>query len=104
MITNYAPATEVDRSVVITRQAPPSRELKVALTMDGELFLGGDRTDLASLRKTARAAVAADAGVRVILAADRRAPYGRVAELMSALKAEGVSRFAFAIEAGTSPP
>ena len=75
------------------------RFLAVAITPEGELFLGDERLapDAFSLRVADAARQTPD--LEVQLRADRRTPYGQVAELIGRVQKAGLNRIAFVTEA-----
>jgi hypothetical protein len=99
-----SPPREQRRVVVIRRHIdlPRNDELHVLLTADGVLYCDQRRTDLGGLRSAARAAVAVNNEVRVVLGADKRVAHGKVVELIDALKQVGIRKFALEVE--VSPP
>jgi len=72
--------------------------LSVVVTSRGETFLGGVLVGEEALVARARAAVAEDAGTRVILSADRAALHGDVVRVIDLVKGAGVSKFAIHVE------
>ena len=84
--------------------------LAVAITPDGALFLGDEK--LAPETFSARIADAArqTPEIEVQLRADKRTPYGQVAELIGRVQKAGLNRIAFiteaplAAEADAAPP
>ena len=73
----------------------------IALAVDaaGQLYLGDEPVDAATVTARARAAAARDPATEVQLRADRAVPYGRVAELIGLVQAAGLSRIGFITEA-----
>ena len=76
--------------------------LAVAITPDGALFLGDEK--LAPDAFSARVADAArqTPDIEVQLRADKRTPYGQVAELIGRVQKAGLNRIAFVTEAATA--
>jgi biopolymer transport protein ExbD/biopolymer transport protein TolR len=67
----------------------------VALTADGQLYLGQDALDDAAFDTRIAAAARSQPGLEVQLRADQAVPYGRVAGLIGRLQAAGLNRIAF---------
>jgi biopolymer transport protein ExbD/biopolymer transport protein TolR len=77
--------------------------LAVAITPEGDLFLGDEKLvpDAFSARVAAAAQRTPD--IEVQLRADKRTPYGQVAELIGRVQKAGLSRIAFVTEAASAP-
>jgi len=73
--------------------------IAVALSADGQLFLGELKATDADITAAARAAAKRYPATEVQLRADRAVPYGRVAELIGLLQAAGLTRIGFVTEA-----
>ncbi|MFO1285106.1 MAG: biopolymer transporter ExbD [Rubrivivax sp.] len=73
--------------------------IAVALDAEGRLFIDEKPADAAALAERARQAARRNPLTEVQLRADRRVPYGRVAELIGALHAAGLTRIGFVTEA-----
>ena len=82
------------------------RFLAIALTPEGAMYLGDERiaADALDLRLQEAARQAADTEIQ--LRADRRVPYGQVAELIGRVQKAGLNRIAFVTDAqeGASAP
>ena len=76
--------------------------LAVAITPEGDIFLGDEK--LAPEAFSARAAAAAQQtpDIEVQLRADKRTPYGQVAELIGRVQKAGLNRIAFVTEAAST--
>jgi biopolymer transport protein ExbD/biopolymer transport protein TolR len=76
--------------------------LAVAITPEGEIFLGDEK--LAPEVFSARVAAAAQQtpDIEVQLRADKRTPYGQVAELIGRVQKAGLNRIAFVTEAASA--
>ncbi|MDD9935386.1 MAG: biopolymer transporter ExbD [Myxococcales bacterium] len=72
--------------------------LNLVLTVEGELFLDGRRTDHAALAAHVARAAAGDAELQAVISADTRIDYGRVVTLIDTVKQNGVKTFALNIE------
>ncbi len=72
----------------------------IALAIDagGQLYVGDEPAGRDQVVKAVRAAAAHDPATEVQLRADRRVPYGRVAELIGDVQAAGLSRIGFVTE------
>ena len=71
----------------------------MAIDEQGQLFVGDEAVNAEQLLQRARAAAQRDPGTEVHLRADRRVPYGRVAELIGLVQDAGLSRVGFVTEA-----
>jgi len=74
----------------------------IALAIDGEgrLYLGEQPATREQVAERARQAAQRDPATEVQLRADRRVPYGRVAELIGDVQRAGLSRIGFVTEPG----
>jgi biopolymer transport protein ExbD len=77
--------------------APSEAQTLLALGLDaeGRLFIDDQPVSPQALDERLRAAAAADPATEVLLRADQRVPYGRVAALIGALQAAGLTRIGF---------
>lgn len=84
----------------VTGEPQMHRSLAVTVAADGRVFLDDEEVPLNLIGRRAAVELArrTDAPV-VVLRADRRAEYGRVAAVLDELRAAGVSRVAVATEA-----
>jgi biopolymer transport protein TolR len=80
--------------------AEPARVLALALDEDGRLFVDEQPVEPDALRARLAEAAERDPDTEVQLRADRRVPYGRVAELIGWVQAAGLGRIGFITEAG----
>lgn len=90
------------------RAASAPAEAPVAAVMlvvepDGTTSLDGDRLDDAALTLRLAGVAAREPAAEVHLRADRRVPYGRVAELISRVREAGLTRIGFAVEPPPGP-
>ncbi|MBI5718181.1 MAG: biopolymer transporter ExbD [Burkholderiales bacterium] len=76
--------------------------IAIALDAEGRLFLDDKPADQAAVLERARQAVRRNPATEVQLRADRRVPYGRVAELIGWLHAAGLTRVGFVTEAAAN--
>jgi biopolymer transport protein ExbD len=75
-----------------------STTLAVVLTPGGALTLNGDAVTVDQLRQRVPPVVAANPDVQAIVDGDRSVEYGRVMEVIDALRTAGVKNFAAAVE------
>jgi hypothetical protein len=80
-----------------------SRTVPIELTLDGKVAVGQDRTQtlaefVGRLRKLAQ-----EGPVRVMVTADKRLPYGRVAEVIALVREVGVKTVVLGGEPGAAP-
>ncbi len=72
--------------------------IAVALDAQGQLYVGDERLDEAAVRARVALAAQRDPQTEVQLRADRRVPYGRVAELIGLVQQAGLNRIGFVAE------
>jgi biopolymer transport protein ExbD/biopolymer transport protein TolR len=73
--------------------------IAVAITPEGELFLGEEKLDASAFDERISAAARESPDIEVQLRADKRTPYGQVAELIGRVQKAGLNRIAFVTEA-----
>lgn len=78
--------------------------LAVAIAADGSLHLGEDALDAPAFQRRIAELGRANPQLEVQLRADRRVPYGQVAELIGWVQAAGLSRIAFVAQPAASAP
>jgi len=85
--------------------APSDAPNFVALAIDasGALFLDDAPAGRDAIVERVRAAARRDPGAEVQLRADRKVPYGRVAEVIGWVQEAGLTRIGFITEAPTGP-
>ena len=102
MITAPLMTSSLKLDLPKTEGAQPSDSPKfIALAIDaaGQLFVGDETVSAEQLLQRAREAAQRDPATEVHLRADRRVPYGRVAELIGLVQQAGLSRVGFVTEA-----
>jgi biopolymer transport protein ExbD len=72
--------------------------LLIEVTREGTYRLNGDAATLDRIREATRQEVAADPATQAIIAGDRRVDYGRVVDVVDAIKLAGIRSFALNIE------
>ena len=77
--------------------------LAVAIDPEGALFLGEEKLAPEVFDQRVADASRQSPDLEVQLRADRRTPYGRVAELIGRLQKAGLNRIAFVTEAASAP-
>jgi biopolymer transport protein ExbD len=82
----------------------PAHVLALALDDEGRLFVDAQAVEPDALRARLAEAAALDPDTEVQLRADRRVPYGRVAELIGWVQAAGLARIGFITEVDAAPP
>ena len=94
---------ELPRSDAASPSETP-KFLAVAIDPDGALFLGEEKLapDVFSARLADSARINPD--IEVQLRADKRTPYGQVAELIGRVQKAGLNRIAFVTEAPAEAP
>ncbi len=81
------------------RPAGASAVLALAIDADGRTFLADEPVPPEQLAQRVREAAQRNPQTEVHLRADRRVPYGQVAELMGVVQAAGLTRIGFVTEA-----
>jgi hypothetical protein len=94
------PARGTELSVDTTDPWADSRTVPIELTLDGKVAVGQERTQtlaefVGRLRKLAQ-----EGPVRVVVTADKRLPYGRVAEVIALVREVGVKAVVLGGEPG----
>ncbi|MBP6903330.1 MAG: biopolymer transporter ExbD [Burkholderiaceae bacterium] len=74
------------------------RYVAVAVNAEGQLFWGDEAVSADELKARVRQAAQRDASTEVQLRADRRVPYGRIAELIGLVQDGGLLRIGFVTE------
>jgi len=98
MITAPLMTSSLKLDLPKTDAAQPSDSPKfivVALSPQGELFIGDDKLDADAFAQRLAATAKANPETEVQLRADQAVPYGRVAELIGVLQKAGLNRIAF---------
>ena len=72
----------------------------VAVDLAGQMFWGDQPVTVADLTVKVRETAQRNAATEVQLRADKRVPYGRIAELIGLVQAAGLSRIGFVTESG----
>ena len=83
------------------------RFLAIALSAEGTLYLGDERIGADALDLRLQEAARQGADTEIQLRADRRVPYGQVAELIGRMQKAGLNRIAFVTDAegsASAPP
>jgi biopolymer transport protein ExbD/biopolymer transport protein TolR len=83
------------------------RFLAIALSPEGTLYLGDERISTEALDLRLQEAARQGADTEIQLRADRRVPYGQVAELIGRVQKAGLNRIAFVTESegsASAPP
>jgi biopolymer transport protein ExbD/biopolymer transport protein TolR len=102
MITAPLMTSSLKLDLPKTEGARPSdapQFIAVAINQQGQLFLGDEAVSAEALLQRAREAARRDPLTEVLLRADSRVPYGRVAELIGLVQDAGLSRIGFVTEA-----
>ena len=77
-----------------------STTFAVSVKKDGTLYLGDKKTDLRHLTQAAETKKKNNPRFAVVIRAEKDADYGKVINLLDALKAAGVTRFGLATDKG----
>ena len=83
---------------VQTQEAAPQPAITVSLAKTGELRLMKQPATLESIKAQMSKETQLDANVKVILKADKDAPYAMVAQVLDALKQSGVQKVALGMD------
>jgi biopolymer transport protein ExbD len=89
---------KVELPKTVTNEKAPSPAITVAIGKDGQLRLMKKEVTLEELKNEMNREVRLDPGVKVLLRAQKDLPYYKVAEVLDAIKAGGVSKVALAVE------
>ena len=84
----------VTRSAVAIPEADKENALVVAVTRNGEVFLGTERTSVAVLPEKIKSAVSNRSAKVLYIKADARAPYSTVVSILDSLDGVGLRKFA----------
>lgn len=85
----------VTRNAIAVPNADTQDALVVALTADGTIYLGVDRLPTSALSDRVRSILSTRKEKTLYVKADARAPYGRVIEVIDAVRKSGVEGFTF---------
>ena len=85
-------------AAVIMEDANKEDAIKVAVTRDGKIFLGGDQIVVDSMGPAISAKLEKNPIKEVYLRADNRAQYGKVMDAIDGIRAAGVSQLALLTE------
>src|SRR3954467_524778 len=77
--------------------------VSVAIDPAGQLYVGEDKVDAATLAARIGEAARRNPLTEVQLRADKQVPYGRVAELIGTVQKAGLSRIGFVTEPAAAP-
>lgn len=79
----------------------PEERLIVTIEPDNSMYLGKDATNIVALRGLLREAKQRNPAISVYLRSDRSIPYGRVVQVMDAIKGAGIERLGMVTDPGT---
>jgi len=79
-------------------EASGAAALKITMGAEGQLFLMKEKLDGQGLRIALERAVRGNPGVRIMIAADRAIPYGKVVAIIDLAKKAGVTRIGLSTE------
>jgi biopolymer transport protein ExbD len=74
------------------------RTAPITVMADGSLRFGEEAVSVAAMEERVRAEMSKDAEARFVLRADRAVAYGRVVEVLNALRGLGVQRLTVAVD------
>jgi biopolymer transport protein TolR len=83
---------------VAMRSADRDDAIDVAITRDGQVWLGRDHVLLESLPQTIRERVSQGAERKVYIRADARARYGTVTRVLEGVRSAGIENIAFLVD------
>lgn len=72
--------------------------VRIAITRDGQFYLGGDRTDKTHIVNDLKARLSQGAEAKIYIEADARARYKSVSEVLDAARSAGIYQVAFLVE------
>ncbi len=84
-------------------QDAPANSVALVLDLDGELFLNGQSTTRQQARETLKEIVTSDPATSVVLAADGRLAYEKVAEAIDLVKGVGAQEFSLHVSNAGTP-
>ncbi len=79
-------------------------EVILRMTVDGAMFVGGQKVEEDALEQALRAGLAAENVTRVVLEADERVPHGQVVKGMDAARKAGATALIIATRPDVAPP
>ena len=91
------PAIKIELPKAASGDSVQSSTLSVSMARGGEIFLNGQKVDEKVLAEAVRTAVAKNAKVQAVVAADKTVPHGEVVRLIDLVKRLGVAKFAISI-------
>lgn len=91
-------AIEVQLPEAATGQDVTTTTLALVVSQDGSLFLNGEAVTLEQVRERVPGIVKESPEVQAVVDGDRSVPYGRVMEVIDALRSLGVKNFAASVE------
>jgi biopolymer transport protein ExbD len=97
-------AIEVDLPQAASGTSVVPTTLAIEVRSNGEVLLNGTVTELSQIEVATRTLVAADPELQAIIAGDRTVDYGRVIDVVDAIKLGGIRSFALNIERETETP
>lgn len=97
--------TGIDISLPEAATASPTEQTQIAIfiTKDGDVYLGGEKVTVEKLLDRLTEEVPRSSKIVVILSGDRDVPYGRVVDVLDAVRLSGLEYIALAAEL-KSPP
>jgi biopolymer transport protein ExbD len=94
------PAIKIELPKAATGESVERSTLAVSLSKGGQMYLNGQKVDEKELAEAVRTAVAKNAKVQAVVAADRSVPHGDVVRIIDLIKRLGVAKFAISIDRG----
>jgi biopolymer transport protein ExbD len=94
------PAIKIELPKAASGESVERSTLAVSLSKGGDMFLNGQKVDEKTLAEAVRTAVAKNAKVQAVVAADRSVPHGDVVRIIDLIKRLGVAKFAISIDRG----
>lgn len=91
-------ALQVHLPKVVKEEKAPQPALVVTLGLNGELKFNQKNIDLGGLTQQMTVETGVNPEVQVILKADKDIPYGKLAEVLDAIKLGGVQKVALAMD------
>jgi len=97
------PALRVNLPRTAASDGPVPGTFSVTVDAEDRLYLNGGAVTLAEISARLRELPGGPSQATVLIQGDRSASHGRVTELMGALKAEGVTKFAINLDPSAAP-
>jgi len=98
--------TGIDISLPEAATAAPTEQTQIAIfiTKQGDVYLGGEKVSVEKLLDKLTEEAQRNSKIVVIVSGDRDVPYGRVVDVLDAVRLSGLDYIALAAELKSPPP